>query len=202
MVKSVSQKYRCEFAQIFQYACEHLEAIFAVEVREVDSIHHAYNLFSKLNLPNNGRIRPGRGYPKTGFLMKILAAIFLNGSCVAEEDMWRFLRTMKIYPGKKHFMFGEPRKLLTRDLVRLKYLMYQQVPGSDPPCYEFLWGPQAYIEISMEKILKYLIKINQISPVYFSLYDDSIKAMRGEAERAEAGSHAEPQSSANPSAHA
>ncbi|EHB12656.1 Melanoma-associated antigen B3 [Heterocephalus glaber] len=126
-------KNRDEFDEIFKSACEHLEAIFSVEVREVDSTHHSYTLISKLTLPNNGRIRPGRGYPKTGLLMKVLAVILLNGHCVAEEILWSVLKTMKVYPGKKHIMFGEPKKLLTQDLVRLKYLVYQQVPGSSPP---------------------------------------------------------------------
>ncbi|EHB12657.1 Melanoma-associated antigen B5 [Heterocephalus glaber] len=98
-----------EFAETFKSACEDMEAIFSVEVREVDYPSLSYTLISKLTLPNNGRIRPGRGYPKTGLLMKVLAVILLNGHCVAEEILWSVLKTMKVYPGKKHIMFGEPK---------------------------------------------------------------------------------------------
>ena len=43
-------------------------------------------------------------------------------------------------------IFGEPRKLITKDLVQKRYLIYRRVPNSDPPGYEFLWGPGAYAE--------------------------------------------------------
>ena len=36
--------------------------------------------------------------------------------------------------------FQEPRKHIIQDLVQEKYLVYWQVPNSDPPCYDFLWG--------------------------------------------------------------
>ncbi|XP_027391144.1 melanoma-associated antigen B17-like [Bos indicus x Bos taurus] len=40
----------------------------------------------------------------------------------------------------RHWIFGEPRRLITKDLVQKKYLNYRQVPNGDPPHYEFLWG--------------------------------------------------------------
>ena len=39
------------------------------------------------------------------------------------------------------------------------YLEYLQVPDSDPACYEFLWGPRAYVETSKFKVLEYLDKV-------------------------------------------
>nr|XP_003466482.2 melanoma-associated antigen B5-like [Cavia porcellus] len=137
MMMSVDQKYRHELPQIFKSAREHLEMIFAVEVKVVDSTRHSYNLFSMLSLPNNGRIHPGRGYPKTGLLMKILAVILMKDHRASEEDIWKFLKKIQVYPGKKHIFFGNTKRLLTNDFVRLKYLEYQQVPGSIPPCHEF-----------------------------------------------------------------
>ncbi|XP_004631482.1 melanoma-associated antigen B5-like [Octodon degus] len=184
MVNTLDWRHRKHFPGIFKAACEHLEAIFAVEMREVESNSHTYNLFSKLKLPNNGRIRPGRGYPKTGLLLKILAVIFVKNHCAAEEDIWKFLKKIHVYPGKLHYIFGNTKKLLTQDFVKLKYLEYRQVPGSDPPSYEFLWGPQAHAETNKEKILKYLIGFSTISPAYFScLYQE---AMKMEIERMQA----------------
>nr|XP_003466480.1 melanoma-associated antigen B5-like [Cavia porcellus] len=173
MLLSVNRKYRGEFPKIFKFAREHLEAMFAVEMREVESTRHSYNLFSMLSLPNNGRIRPGRGYPKTGLLMKILALILMKDHRASEEDIWKFLKKLQVYPGKKHIFFGNANRLLTHDFVRLKYLEYQQVPGCLLPRREFLWGPQAHAEISKEKIMQFLIRINEICPTYFSyLYED------------------------------
>lgn len=129
-------------------------------------------------------IRAGKGLPKTGFLMSVLGIIFIHGNCTSEEDMWKILKKQQIYPGKKHRIFGEPRKLMTQYLVKLKYLVYRQVPESDPPRYEFLWGPQAHAETSKMKVLEYLAKINKMTPSTFSiLYQEALK---DEQERAKA----------------
>ena len=59
----------------------------------------------------------------------------------------------------EHFIFGEPRELLTQVWVRAGYLKYQQVPYSHPARYEFLWGPQGYVETSKFKDLEYLDRV-------------------------------------------
>nr|XP_020007989.1 melanoma-associated antigen B5-like [Castor canadensis] len=183
MLKVISKKYKNEFAEIFRRASEHLAALFAVEVREVDSSRHSYKLVSKMKLPNNGRIRAGRGLPKTGLLMNVLGMIFMKGNCASEEDIWKYLKLMRVYPGKKHYIYGEPRKLITQDLVRLKYLEYRQVRGSDPPRYEFLWGPQAHAETSKMKVLEFLVRVNKTAPSYFSSFYE--EALKDEKERAQ-----------------
>ena len=77
-----------------------------------------------------------------------------------------------------------PRRLITSDLVMEKYLEYQQVPTSDPPRYEFLWGPRAHAEVSKMKLLEFLAKIHGTNPKSFpSQYEE---ALRDEEERARA----------------
>ncbi|XP_005414799.1 PREDICTED: melanoma-associated antigen B5-like [Chinchilla lanigera] len=176
MIESLNPRFRHDFPELFKHACEHVEVIFAVEVIEVESTHHSYNLFSKLTLPNSGRIRPGRGYPKTGLLMKVLAVIVMKDHRAPEEVIWTFLKKMQVHPSKRHMMFGDTKKLLTQDFVRLNYLVYHQVPGSDPACHEFLWGPEAHAETNKEKILKFFKKVNKVCPTYFtSLCEDAKK---------------------------
>ncbi|EDL96022.1 rCG36251 [Rattus norvegicus] len=183
MLKVITKKYEKDFPEILRKASEKLEDAFAVEVREVSSSQPSYDLISKLKLPNNGRIRAGKGLPKTGFLMSILGIIFIQGNSASEEDIWKILKKKQIYPGKKHRIFGEPRKLMTQYLVKLKYLEYRQVAHSDPPRYEFLWGPQAHAETSKMKVLEYLAKINKTTPHAISaLYQEALK---DEKERAE-----------------
>uniref|UniRef100_A0A8C6F940 MAGE domain-containing protein n=1 Tax=Monodon monoceros TaxID=40151 RepID=A0A8C6F940_MONMO len=168
MLKIVNQKYQDRFAEILKKASERIEAVFAVDLKEVDSTIHSYDLVSKLKLPNNGRVRAGRGLPKTSLLMTVLGVIFMNGNCATEEDIWKFLNMMQVYAGRKHFIYREPRKLITKDLVRLKYLEYRQVLNSDPPRYEFLWGPKAHTETSKMKILEFLAKVSDMVPSAFS----------------------------------
>ncbi|KAL1766728.1 hypothetical protein HispidOSU_020520 [Sigmodon hispidus] len=183
MLRVITKKYEKDFPEILRKASQKLEDAFAVEVREVNSSEPSYNLISKLKLPNNGRIRAGKGLPKTGFLMSVLSIIFIRGNCASEEDIWKILRKRGIYPGKKHSIFGEPRKLMTKYLVKLKYLEYRQVADSDPPRYEFLWGPQAHAETSKMKVLEYLAKINKTTPsVIATLYEEALKEQQEHAE--------------------
>ena len=79
-------------------------------------------------------------------------------------------------------IFGEPRKLITKDLVQKGYLNYCQVPNSDPPGYEFLWGPGAYAETTKMKVLEVLAKIRDtVLSSFPDLYDE---ALREQVERA------------------
>ncbi|XP_036127383.1 melanoma-associated antigen B5-like [Molossus molossus] len=184
MLNIVNERYHRYFAEILKKASESIEVLFGADLKEVDSTRHSYDLVSKLKLPNNGRVRPGRGLPKTGLLMNILGVIFLNGNRASEEEIWEFLNAMRLFPGKKHYIYGEPRKLITKDLVKLKYLEYRQVPGSDPPCYEFLWGPKAYVETNKMEILTFWAKVNDPLPRAFtSQYEE---ALREKEERAPA----------------
>ncbi|KAG5193434.1 hypothetical protein MJG53_019538 [Ovis ammon polii x Ovis aries] len=187
MLKIIHQSHHDRFAEILKRASERIELVFAVELKEVDSVVPCYNLVSKLKLPNNGRVRGGRGLPKTGLLMNLLGMIFLKGNCAAEEDIWKYLGTMRVYAGRKHLIYGEPRKLITKDLVRLKYLEYRQVANSDPPRYEFLWGPKAHLETSKMKVLEFLAKVNDAVPSDFPAYYE--EALRDEEEKAQ-GMHA------------
>ncbi|XP_038171646.1 melanoma-associated antigen B5-like [Arvicola amphibius] len=186
MMKIIDKDEVNDFPEILRKTAERLADIYAVELREVESSRQVYDLISKLKLPNNGRVRAGKGMPKTGFLMTILGMILMNDNSVDEEDIWRMLRSMGVYPGKKHQIYGEPRKLITQDLVKLKYLEYQQVANSDPPCYMFLWGPKAYAETSEMTVLKFVAKINKISYSYFK---DHYEAALKEEQRKSQSSH-------------
>ncbi|XP_005080125.1 melanoma-associated antigen B5-like [Mesocricetus auratus] len=176
MMQVIGEQEINSFREILTKTAERLTDVFAVELREVESSGPVYDLISKLNLPNNGRVRAGKGLPKTGFLMTVLGMIFMSGNCAREEDIWRMLRSMGVYPGKKHQIYGEPRKLITEYFVKLKYLEYQQVANSDPPLYEFRWGPKAYAETNKMTVLKFVAKINKVSPSFFTdLYEEALK---------------------------
>uniref|UniRef100_A0A7N5JC25 Melanoma-associated antigen B5 n=1 Tax=Ailuropoda melanoleuca TaxID=9646 RepID=A0A7N5JC25_AILME len=180
LLKIIGQNYKDQYPEILKKASERIEVVFAVDLKEVDSTRQSYDLVSKVKLPNNGRVRAGRGLPKTGLLMTVLGVIFMKGNCATEEDIWKFL----VFAGRKHFIYGEPKKLITKDLVRLKYLEYRQVLNSDPPRYEFLWGLKDQAETSKMKVLEFLAKVNDTVPNAFSSrYEE---ALRDEEARARA----------------
>ncbi|XP_072599590.1 melanoma-associated antigen B4-like [Vulpes vulpes] len=173
LLKTVGRKYREHFPEVFRCAAERLELVFGLELREVDARSQSYVLVSKLGLA--AAATSTRELPKTGLLMTLLGVIFMKGNRAAEEDIWEFLHMLGVYEGRWHLIFGEPRKLLTQDLVRQGYLEYRQVPASDPPRHEFLWGPRAHAETSKMQVLQVLAKINDTVPSCFpDLYAEAL----------------------------
>ena len=113
--------------------------------------------------------------------MVLLGVIFINGNC-ATEEIWEFLSMLGIYAWRRHCIFGEPRRLITKDLVQKEYLNYHKVPQSDPPHDEFLSGPRACAETSKMKVLEVLAKFHgRVPSSFLDLYNE---ALRDQEERA------------------
>ncbi|XP_052026203.1 melanoma-associated antigen B4-like [Apodemus sylvaticus] len=175
MLKVINRKYKALFPEIIRKISVYLEMVFGLELKEVDANSHSYMLVGMLGLSTEGNLRGSSGLPKTGLLMTLLAVIFMNGNISSEDDIWEFLKVVGIYPGRDHPIFGEPRKFITKDLVKENYLEYHQVSGIDPPKYVFLWGSRAHAETTKMKVLEVLAKINDGIPSYFPcLYEEAL----------------------------
>uniref|UniRef100_A0A8C9CX10 Melanoma-associated antigen B16-like n=1 Tax=Phocoena sinus TaxID=42100 RepID=A0A8C9CX10_PHOSS len=180
MTDDVIREYKDDFLEILRRASECIGLVFGIDVKQVDPTSHSYAL-NKLSLTYDTRFSGDEGMPKTGLLIIILGVIFMKGNRATEEEIWKGLNMMDLYSGRKHFIFGEPRKLITKDLVEEQYLEYCQVPNSNPPRYEFLWGPRAHAEASKMKLLEFLTKIHESDPTCFpSQFEE---ALRDEGER-------------------
>lgn len=155
ILENVIKEDEDHFPEIFSKACECMEIVFGLEAKEVDPTSHSYVLQTTLGLTYDGMLNDGQSMPKTGLLIYILGVIFMEGNRATEERIWQVLNMIGVCAGLKDFIYGEPRKLITEDLVKERYLEYQQVPNSDPPCYEFLWGPRAHAETSKMNILEF-----------------------------------------------
>ncbi|XP_041496370.1 putative MAGE domain-containing protein MAGEA13P [Microtus oregoni] len=185
-ILSIVKEYKHYYQVIFKHACECMEMVFGIEVKEVDAINHSYELLKVLDLTYDGRSSGDdeEGIPKLGLLVLILGAIFMEGNRAPEKKIWDMLNTVGVFPDQHDFICGNPRKFITEELVAEKYLEYQLVPGSDPPCYEFLWGPRARAETSKMKVLQFFSKVVRSSPTAFTaLYREALK---DEEERAQA----------------
>ncbi|XP_021044398.1 putative MAGE domain-containing protein MAGEA13P [Mus pahari] len=182
--KSVGKEHRGYYSLIFKHACECMEVVFGIEVKEVDALNHTYLLLKILDLTYDGRISNEEGIPKTGLLVLVLGVIFMEGNRASEKKIWEVLSIVGVYPDQHDFICGNPRKFITEDLVLENYLVYQPVPHSDPPTYEFLWGPRAQAETSKMKVLKFFCKVAGSNPASFAgLYKE---ALEDEEERARA----------------
>ncbi|XP_043426026.1 melanoma-associated antigen B10-like [Prionailurus bengalensis] len=200
MLRNVIQMYRNQFHEILKRASDHLELVFGLDLKEADPNRHIYVLVNKLEPSYDAVLSDHSGVPKTGLLMTILGVIFTNRNRAMEEQVWQTLNVMGLYEGRQHFIFGEPRKLITKDFVKEKYLEYRQVPNSDPPRYEFLWGPRAHAETSKMRVLEFLAKVHDTVPSAFPAWYE--EALRDEEERARARAAARAHTAAMASARA
>ncbi|KAG5193477.1 hypothetical protein JEQ12_019838 [Ovis aries] len=176
----------CEvhFPEILLRASERIEMLFGLDLKEVDPTNHCYGIFIKSGLTYDGMMHGEAGVPKTGILILILGVIFMKGNHATEEEIWEVLNVTGLYSGKKHFIFGEPKQLITEDFVREGYLEFRQVASADPAQSEFLWGPKAHAETTKMKVLEFIAKVHGTDPSSFpSQYEE---ALQDEKEKAQA----------------
>ncbi|XP_021044435.1 melanoma-associated antigen B4-like [Mus pahari] len=184
MLKVINRRFKEHFPEILKKASYRLDMVFGLELKEIQPHGQCYELVSKLDFQDDGSGSSELGIPNRGILIPLLSVIYLNGYCAPEDKVWHFLNMLGVYDGISHLIFGDIRKLITEDLVQEGYLEYSQVPNSDPPCYEFHWGPRAYAEASHVKVMDFLAKVNETMPgVYSSPYE---QALIEEEEKAQA----------------
>ncbi|XP_075394575.1 melanoma-associated antigen B16-like [Tenrec ecaudatus] len=176
ILKVVIREYEDHFPEILTMASKRMELVFGIEVREEDPINHCYILCNNMGLTYNRMLTGEEILPKNGLLIFILGVIFMKGNRATEKEIWTVLNRTGIYSRKKHIIYGEPRKFITRDLVMEMYLEYRQIPNRHPVSYEFLWGPRAHAEINKVKFLEYLARVNDSdTPFYSSQYEAALK---------------------------
>ncbi|XP_028636146.1 melanoma-associated antigen B1-like [Grammomys surdaster] len=182
MLKLISRKYKVNFPWILEKAAYQLELVYGLELKVDNPATQSYVLVNKLPILPGANVGGRRELPKTGLILTLLGMILMKGNRATEEEVWQFLHLQGIYPGRRHLIFGEPRNFITKELVEQNYVEYRQVPGSDPPTYEFLWGSRAHEESTSRKVLEVLDKIRNAIPGYYpQQYEE---ALSNQAERA------------------
>lgn len=174
--KVVSPVCNEHFPVIFANACQRLQVVFGLDLKVVDPPNYRFELVISMGLTYDGMLSGKERVPKTGVLIVVLGVIFMKGNRATEREVWRILNAMGMHAGRVNPFFGEPRKLITNDLVKEKYLEYRQVANSDPAQFEFLWGPRAYAETTKMKVLQSLARVNGVEPSAFpSQYEDALQ---------------------------
>ncbi|KAL1766555.1 hypothetical protein HispidOSU_016097 [Sigmodon hispidus] len=188
MLKVVNKKYKTQFSDILRKSSSRMEMIFGMQLKKINPNSQSYAIVSKLGLSTAEILSRKRGLPKMGLLMTILGLIFTKGNRATEEEIWQFLSMLGVYAGRKHLIFGEPRKLITKDLVEQNYLEICKISEGKSSRYDFLWGSRAHVETSKMKVLEVWAKINDTVPSFFSTpYEEALK---DQMERAEQNSSA------------
>ncbi|XP_063101730.1 melanoma-associated antigen 10-like [Cavia porcellus] len=176
MLHSFMKDHKEHFTLIFTKVCDCLYMVFGIDVKELDPPGHIYSLVPVLGLTYNEIVGEDHSIAKTGLLVMIISIIFRRGNRASEETVWLTLNRMQVFDGVEHYVYGEPRKFITEDLVQEGYVVYHQIPDSNPARYEFLWGPRTYAETTKMKVLEHLAKVNNRDPwSYPSLYEDALR---------------------------
>ncbi|KAK2505138.1 hypothetical protein MC885_010594 [Smutsia gigantea] len=155
MLELVARNHQRHFPMIFRQASKGLQLVYGINVKKVEAGNHTYVLVPTLGLTWDG-VNEEQSLPKTGFLVVVLSIILLWGGRVPEGVMWHLLSGVGVYPGREHFIYGEPRDLITRVLVQERYLKYRQVHHSNPAHFELLWGPRAHAETSPRQVEQFV----------------------------------------------
>ncbi|XP_066436753.1 non-structural maintenance of chromosomes element 3 homolog [Eleutherodactylus coqui] len=174
LIKHVVKEYKDVFLEIFIRAKKALRDVFGFQLEEIDTKNHIYILVNTLDRLEGDGMKVDDSTAKLGLLTVILSLIFMKGNSAKEAGIWETLRRLRVDPGERHKDFGDVRKLVTDTFVKQKYLEYIKIPHTDPPEYEFRWGPRAFKETSKLKILDFVSKIQQKDPkCWLTQYEDA-----------------------------
>ncbi|XP_006901392.1 PREDICTED: melanoma-associated antigen G1-like [Elephantulus edwardii] len=165
MLKHVVGDYKDMFADLLRLAAERLRDVFGYRLVELEPRAHTYVLVNALApVAEDAALRGDQGAPGTGLLLVVLGLIFMRGQALPEAELWDFLRRLGVHPAQRHFIFGDPKKLITEDFVRQRYLDYRRIPHTDPADYELQWGPRARLETSKMQVLRFVAAVHAQDP--------------------------------------
>ncbi|MEJ1280100.1 hypothetical protein NN561_011040 [Cricetulus griseus] len=126
ILHAVIREYEAYYSAIFSKAIDCMRLMFGLDIIERNPLVHSYSLVHALGITYDGLQHGFPGIPKTGLLIIMLCIIFIEDNCVSEEALWRILNGLGLYAGRDHFIYGEPRRLITEHFVQERYLECRQ----------------------------------------------------------------------------
>ncbi|XP_008069345.1 melanoma-associated antigen E2 [Carlito syrichta] len=182
------REYSDQYPEILRRASAHLNRVFGLNLRVLDPQADIYNLVSKQGSQTTDQIAESLDIPKVGLLALVLGHILLNGNRAREASIWDLLLKVDTFdePQRINNFFGNTKNLLTTDFVRMQFLEYWPVYGTNPLEFEFLWGSRAHREITKMEALKFVAEAHDKEP--WSWPEEYNKAL--EADKAKERSHA------------
>ncbi|EHB07376.1 Melanoma-associated antigen 11 [Heterocephalus glaber] len=182
MLHVLPHDYHKNFPLNFGELCESMYLSFGIEIRKVIHSGNTYELVPILGLTHSGILdgNDERIILKIDTIIFVLSQIFIESNRISEEDLTQQVKRWDMLAQSEHIHFEEAWKFITEELVREEYLMYWQIPNSDPAHYEFLWGPRAHAEISKMKLLVHMAHLTGTDPKsYPKLYEEALEAELG-----------------------
>ncbi|XP_057351397.1 melanoma-associated antigen 10-like [Manis pentadactyla] len=180
MLEVLGLDHEDQFPVIFSCVSECLQLAFGIDVKEVDPSDHSYILVTAPGLTYRGQLSYEQSLPKSGLLLFLLTLIFMEGGSVPEGKVWQMLIVVGIFQRREHFIFGNPRELITQVWVKEQYLEYQQVPDCDPARFHLLWGARAHMETDAVEVLEFMAKVkDSTANACLPLYEEAVRDQEG-----------------------
>ncbi|XP_061186560.1 non-structural maintenance of chromosomes element 3 homolog [Saccostrea echinata] len=175
--KQVLKEHSKAFPVMIKQAEEKLKKIFGIELVSLeDKQKGTYILVNTLDTDVDEQLEqvPGLSltpvewseddHARTGLLMVVLSAVFMNGEVMIDSQLYHMLKKLGVDQDYTHAVFGDVKKLLTTEFVRQGYLEHTKQPNSDPPVYEYRWGFRAKKEITKRNCLDFVSQLYEKQP--------------------------------------
>lgn len=162
IVKHVIKEQSRNFNAVITKAQNKLKQVYGIKLIELEGRKGQYVLINCLKESTVRNTSSDSESARDGLLLVILTLIFMKGNVISEVHLWQTLKRLGLNldtPNKLHPLFGDLKRLITVEFVRQLYLEYTRIQDSEPPVYEFRWGPRAHLEVKKRDILELVCKI-------------------------------------------
>ncbi|KAG8233334.1 hypothetical protein J437_LFUL010884 [Ladona fulva] len=178
IIKNILKEKKKHFSEIIKLVKERLVQDFGLDLVDVEEnkvYAVVYRVTDKFN------VYPVEVEADRILLILVLTLIFMNNGVMAEDDIMKTLKRLKIKSDvhdKKHETFGDVENAIKKKFVRWLFLECNTISGTDPPQYEFRWGSRAEIQISKKRILDFACEILETSPDSWELQCEEVEKQK------------------------
>lgn len=162
ITKNVLKENSKVFVPVMVQAKEKLSSVFGIELVEIAGAQKSsYILVNRLDnkFDDQHQLWPTDDNQRIGLVMIILSLIFMRGNMLEEEELFHMLTFFGIGTEHPHEVFGDVRRVVATDLVRLAYLERTGIAGADPPKFVYRWGQRAVAETRKKDVLDFVCQI-------------------------------------------
>ncbi|TKC44408.1 hypothetical protein EI555_012967 [Monodon monoceros] len=167
MLSMILRDHWDHFPVVFSHACECMQLVCGMDVKEVDPSKHTYVLVPTLGLTWDAMLTDGQSTPKAGLLVMLLAVILLEGECASEEEVWEALSVMGVYAGSSTASMGSPGSCSPKCGCRRATWSTGRCPTATPPPTSSCGVSGANMETSKWQVLEYLLRVHRWDPRSF-----------------------------------
>lgn len=119
--------------------------------------------------------------PHLTLLTIVLTLIYVNGCCLAYDQLLRQLRPLGISGEESHPEFGKLEHLIAA-WVKMGYLEPEKQHLQDSVTYDYHWGPRAKTEFSEDRIIQFVKAIyNEQAEDFNEKLERDLKQISGTA---------------------